>query len=78
MPTGILHETDGAEVGVNAKALAFDDVIALYFSAKPEYRTHGTWLMNDETAKILRTLKDNDGNYLWNHNNDTIIPCSPM
>lgn len=73
MPTGILHETDGAEVGVNAKALALDDVIALYFSAKPEYRTHGTWLMNDETAKILRTLKDNDGNYLWNHNNDTIM-----
>lgn len=28
MPTGILHETDGAEVGVNAKALTFDDVIA--------------------------------------------------
>lgn len=48
-------------------------MIALYFSAKPEYRTHGTWLMNDETAKILRTLKDNDGNYLWNHNNDTIM-----
>ena len=72
MPTGILHETDGAEVGVTAKALTFDDVIALYFSAKTEYRTHGTWLMNDETAKVLRTLKDNDGNYLWNHNSDTI------
>ena len=28
MSTGILHETDGAEVGVNAKALTFDDVIA--------------------------------------------------
>ena len=73
MPTGILHETDGAEVGITAKVLTFDNVIALYFSAKPEYRTHGTWLMNDETAKILRTLKDNDGNYLWNHNNDTIM-----
>ncbi len=73
MPTGILHETDGAEVGVTAKALTFDDVIALYFSAKPEYRTHGTWLMNDEIAKVLRTLKDKDGNYLWNHNSDTIM-----
>lgn len=73
MPTGILHETDGAEVGVNAKTLTFNDVIALYFSAKPEYRTHGTWLMSDETTKVLRTLKDNDGNYLWNHNSDTIM-----
>ncbi|MDO4649544.1 MAG: phage major capsid protein [Eubacteriales bacterium] len=73
MPTGILHETNGAEVGVTAKALTFDDVIALYFSAKPEYRTKGTWLMNDETAKVLRTLKDKDGNHLWNHNSDTIM-----
>lgn len=48
-------------------------MIALYFSAKPEYRTHGTWLMNDETAKVLRALKDKDGNYLWNHNSDTIM-----
>ena len=36
MPTGILHDTDGADVGVTADALTFDDVVALYFSAKPE------------------------------------------
>jgi len=29
--------------------------------------------MNDETAFYLRTLKDDDGNYLWNSNNDTIF-----
>ena len=29
--------------------------------------------MNDSTALVLRTLKDADGNYLWNHNNDTIL-----
>ena len=28
---------------------------------------------NVETALILRTLKDKDGNYLWNHSNDTIL-----
>lgn len=73
MPTGILHDTNGAEVGITTDALTFDDVIALYFSLKPEYRTKGVWLMNDETAQTLRTLKDNDGNYIWNHANDTIM-----
>jgi len=29
--------------------------------------------MNDETAFYLRTLKDDDGNYLWNSNSDTIF-----
>lgn len=37
-PTGILHNTDGAE-----------------------------------TALVLRKLKDNNGNYLWNQANDTIL-----
>ncbi len=73
MPTGILHDTEGAEVGVTSKALNFDDVVSLYFSAKPEYRTKGVWVMNDEIAQALRTLKDNDGNYIWNHSNDTIM-----
>ena len=32
-----------------------DEVIALYLSVKPEYRKNGMWLMNDETALLLRT-----------------------
>ena len=72
-PTGILHPEKGAETGVTASALAYDDVVKLFFSVKPEYRKNGVWLMNDETALALRTLKDNDGNYLWNHCSDTIL-----
>ena len=30
-------------------------------------------MMNDETALALRTLKDADGNYIWNHTTDTIL-----
>ena len=72
-PIGILNEKGGAEIGVTTAAITYDDVIKLYFSAKPEYRKHGVWMMNDETAVVLRTLKDKDGNYLWNSNNDTIL-----
>ena len=73
MPYGLLHETLGAEVGINADALTFDNVISLFLSVKAKYRKNGKWLMNDETALILRTLKDKAGNYLWNHSNDTIL-----
>ncbi len=72
-PAGILADKGGAEVGATASALTYDDVVALYFSVKPEYRKNGKWLMNDETAFALRKVKDADGNYIWNHSNDTIL-----
>jgi len=72
-PYGILDEKNGAETGVSAESLTFDNVISLFFSVKPEYRRNGTWLMNDETALALRLLKDSDGNYLWNQASDTIL-----
>lgn len=72
-PTGILHDTAGADVGVEASKLTYDDVISLYFSVASEYRRNGVWIMNDKTALTLRKLKDADGNYLWNSNNDTIL-----
>ena len=72
-PTGILHSTRGAQVGATTAALTYEDVVKLYFSVKPEYRKRGVWMMNDETAYYLRTLKDEGGNYIWNHANDTIL-----
>ena len=73
MPTGILNVTGGAEIGVSTSALSYDDVIKLFFSVKAEYRENAVWLMSDETTLKLRTLKDSDGNYLWNHSTDTIL-----
>ena len=71
MPTGILATAD---TGVTASGeISFDDVLALYFSVAKQYRTDGAWLMNDETALKLKTLKDENGQYLWNQNNDTIL-----
>ena len=73
MPTGILADTGGADVGVTTDILTYDDVVKLFFSVKPEYRRNAVWVMNDETALVLRTLKDDSGNYIWNHANDTIL-----
>lgn len=75
-PTGILHPTEGAQVGVTAAgtdAITYDEVIKLYFSLDKHYRKNAVWVMNDETALYLRTLKDTNGNYLWNHADTTIL-----
>ena len=73
MPTGILNATSGAEVAATIDEITYDDVIGLYFSIKPEYRKNAVWMMNDETALALRTLKDSTGNYLWRNSDDSIF-----
>ena len=72
-PTGILNATNGAEVAVTTNSITYDNVIGLYFSVKPAYRKNAVWLMNDETALALRTLKDSTGNYIWRDSDDTIL-----
>lgn len=74
MPVGILHNNGGAETGVTANAkLTYEDIVSLYFSVKPEYRENGIWLMNDNTAKAIRTIRDESGAYIWNSNNNSIF-----
>ena len=70
---GLLKPETGAEIGVNAAALTYEDMVRLFFSLDPEYRGRAMWIMNDETALHLRTLKDDAGNYLWNHSDSTIL-----
>lgn len=75
-PKGVLHATEGADVGVttvSATDVAFDEIQKLYFSLKPEYRSNAVWTMNDETALALRELKDSTNNYLWRGTADTLL-----
>ena len=45
-------------------AIAADDLINLQMSIVEQYQNNACWIMNKETLKVLRKLKDNDGNYL--------------
>ena len=69
-PTGILN---AADTGVETAELTYDDVIKLFFSVKPEYRKKAVWVVNDDTALKLRTLKNSAGDYIWNHSDNTIL-----
>ena len=67
-PLGLLANTGGAEVGVTtsgAAALTFDDVYDLFHSLKIGYRNKAVFIVNDQTVKNLRKLKDGTGQYLW-------------
>jgi HK97 family phage major capsid protein len=67
-PTGILHATGGAEVGVTANsatALTFDEVMDLFYALRAPYRRKAVFLMNDATVKALRKLKNGSGDYIW-------------
>lgn len=41
MPTGILAESGGADIGAKTSTLTYDDVIRLYFAVGKEYRKNG-------------------------------------
>lgn len=73
MPTGILAKAGGAEIGVTTDVITYENVVKLFFSAKPEYRKDGVWMMNSKTALAIRSLTDTAGQPLWNHTNDTIL-----
>lgn len=52
MPTG------GPFVGADA-------LIELYHSVIPQYRPRASWVLNDQTVKVVRKLKDTTNQYIW-------------
>lgn len=69
-PLGLLNlELDG----VQASSVTYDSITNLYFSLANDYRNDAVFIVSDEITVTLRKLKDEDGNYLWNQNNDTIF-----
>ncbi|MVA25245.1 phage major capsid protein [Agrobacterium vitis] len=57
---GITNSLNGHATNLNADAL-----IKLMYSLPGVYRNRGTWAMNGTTLAVIRTLKDGNGNYLW-------------
>ena len=67
-PIGLLHNTQGAQVGVttaSATAITADELIDMQHSLKSGYRRKAVWIMNDATISAIRKLKDGMGQYIW-------------
>lgn len=67
-PTGMLNDTTGAALGSTAKSstdINFDDLIDLFYSLRAPYRKNAVFIMNDDTVKAVRKLKDKNDQYIW-------------
>jgi HK97 family phage major capsid protein len=67
-PTGIFNATGGATLGVTsaaATAITSDEIIDLMYSLKSPYRKNAVFVTNDATVKVIRKLKDGNGQYIW-------------
>ena len=67
-PLGIFAEEGGAQIGVtaaNATDITADEIINLVYALKRPYRKKAKFIMNDQTIAVLRKLKDENGQYLW-------------
>lgn len=49
-----------------ASALTYDEVVKLFFSLDKDLRVNATWMMSDEMAMKLRSVKDSNGYPLFN------------
>ena len=75
-PTGIFAATGGAENGATSAgaAITFDDMMELFYSLKSPYRKKAVWLLNEQTLKALRKVKDSNGQYIWSPSVQAGIP----
>ena len=66
-PTGLLHPTNGGQIGVTTagNTIAADEVVDLIYKLKRPYRARASFIMADSTLAFIRKLKDGIGNYIW-------------
>ncbi|SDX45236.1 phage major capsid protein, HK97 family [Marininema mesophilum] len=66
-PTGIINGATPGKVAAigNTTSITTDDLFDTFHALGRPYRTNATWLFSDGTAKAIRKLKDNTGQYLW-------------
>ena len=65
-PSGFMNEAAVANtLNGHATNLNADQLIKLMYALPGIYRNRGTWVMNGTTLATIRTLKDGNGNYLW-------------
>lgn len=75
-PTGVFAATGGAMDGgtTSGANISFDDMLELFYSIKSPYRKKAVWLLNEQTLKNLRKIKDSNGQYIWQPSISAGIP----
>jgi len=67
-PTGIFGGSTLGTTAAATNAITADELTDLYHSLARPYRSRATWVMKDDTVKLIRKLKtgvSSDNTYLW-------------
>ncbi len=64
-PSGLLNDADVGVTAASASTVTADELIDLFYSLDAPYRINAVWLVNDSTMRVIRKLKDQNGQYLW-------------
>lgn len=64
-PTGVTTQATAGVTAAGTAAVTADELVDLYHSLKPQYRQAAVWTMKDSTVKLVRKLKDSEGQYIW-------------
>ena len=64
-PTGLLNDAEVGVTAASATTVTADELIDLFYSLDAPYRINAVWLVNDSTMRVIRKLKDQNGQYLW-------------
>jgi HK97 family phage major capsid protein/HK97 family phage prohead protease len=65
-PQGFMVAPDIAETtNGHATVLSADALIRLMYAMPATYRNRGSWVMNGTTLAVIRTLKNAQGDYIW-------------
>jgi len=60
---GVLNSAEVEDL--EAAAINTDALLDVFYGVKSAYALNGAWLMNRKTMRIVRGLRDSDGNLLW-------------
>lgn len=65
-PEGLLTNSSVSYTASGVAAdISADGLISIYYDIKEPYLINASWVMNRSTLKVIRQMKDGEGNYLW-------------
>jgi len=74
-PQGILPDSANTVLGSSQEVISgsnstilFDSLVDVVYTLAQQYWAGCVWIMNRTTAKVIRKLKDGNGDYLWEEN----------
>jgi len=74
MPKGIVVAAPVGYTAAAVDAITYDDLVELEHSVPSVYRKRAHFMFNDKTLKVLKKMKDADGNPLWVDNTKVGAP----